>query len=115
MSDQASDPDELILNLLRRDDPAAVSLMFHAHYKHVYNGVRKIVRTDPDAQDIAIQLFQAVWEKRHTLNITTPIRKYLLSAETFFSIYDHLSAFFMFRVCTIGGHHARCFMGLNFF
>lgn len=80
MGDSTNDTDDLILNLLTENDPKAASLMFHAHYKALYNSVNKIIRNSEDSQDIVLQLFQAVWQKRHSLNITKPIRNYLVTA-----------------------------------
>lgn len=80
MGDQTDDTDDLILSLLAKNDPKAASLMFNAHYKALHNSVKKITRNSEDSQDIVLQLFEAVWHKRHSLNITKPIRSYLLTA-----------------------------------
>jgi RNA polymerase sigma-70 factor (ECF subfamily) len=80
MTGKTEDIDELILSLLKANDTAASSLLYNAHYKAVYNNVNKIVRDADVSKDITQELFINVWEKRNVLNITTPIRKYLLSA-----------------------------------
>lgn len=80
MRDGTDNTDDLILNLLTENNPKGASLMFNAHYKAVYYSVNKITKNSEDAQDIVLQLFQAVWQKRHSLNIVKPIRSYLLTA-----------------------------------
>lgn len=80
MNDNSNDTDERILKLLKEDDTLALSLMFHSYYKSLYNSVKRVIRNGDDAEDLVIELFQAVWEKRHSLNISKPIRNYLLSA-----------------------------------
>lgn len=80
MSDDTGDTDDLILNLLRENDVKALSVVFDAHYRPVYNNIRKIIKNGDDAKDIVLELFQAVWEKRQSLNITKPVRRYLITA-----------------------------------
>lgn len=80
MPDKSEANDEMILSLLKANDPTACSMLYKAHYKAVYNSIRKFTY-DPDvAKDISQELFINVWEKRDVLKITVPIRKYLLSA-----------------------------------
>lgn len=80
MAGKTEDTDELILSLLKANDTTASSLLYKAHYKAVYNNVKKFIRDTDEAKDITQELFINVWEKRDVLNITIPIRKYLLSA-----------------------------------
>lgn len=80
MGDDTGDTDDLILKLLTDNDPKAVSLLFNAYYGAVSNRVSRIIGDRDEAQDIVLQLFQAVWEKRHALNISKPIKSYLLIA-----------------------------------
>jgi len=80
MGDDTGDTDDLILKLLTDNDPKAVSLLFNAYYGAVSNRVSRIIGDRDEAQDIVLQLFQAVWQKRHALNISKPIKSYLLIA-----------------------------------
>ena len=80
MADKTEDTDELILTLLKANDTGASSLLYEEHYKAVYNSVKKYIRNTDEAKDITQELFINVWDKRAVLNITKPIRKYLLSA-----------------------------------
>jgi RNA polymerase sigma-70 factor (family 1) len=80
MAESEERSDEEVLDLLRAGDPRAPSLLFNAHYSAVYNNARKFIKSPDVAKDITQELFINVWEKRNVLNITIPIRKYLLSA-----------------------------------
>lgn len=80
MNDENDETDSLILSLFSQDDPRAATVMFDAHYQPVYRNVSRIIRNGDDAKDLVLELFHAVWEKRHSLNIRKPVRKYLLTA-----------------------------------
>jgi len=80
MANKIDQSDEYILNLLAANDSTALAILFKAHYKAVYNNVKKVVKDEDNAKDIVQELFIAVWEKRSTLKITKPIRRYLFSA-----------------------------------
>lgn len=80
MSDGTSETDDLILSLLAKDDPQASTLMFKAYYRPVYDTMRRIIRDDDESKDVVLELFCAIWEKRHSLRLTKPIKRYLLVA-----------------------------------
>lgn len=80
MHDETVDMDARILRLLAENNPEAATLMYKAHYRVLVRSVRRIIGDRDDAKDIVLELLQAVWEKRNTLKITAPIRRYLLAA-----------------------------------
>jgi RNA polymerase sigma-70 factor, ECF subfamily len=80
MADNTEDTDDLILNLLEADDLRASSILYKCHYRAVYRYIKDFIHNDEDAKDLVQELFTAIWEKRHTLNLIKPLRSYLFSA-----------------------------------
>lgn len=80
MTNSAANTDDEILKLLADDNPKSISLMYHAHHTAVTRRIRNIVPHPQDAEDIVQELFLAIWEKRRTLKLVSPIRGYLLAA-----------------------------------
>ena len=80
MKDHIDDDDDLILDLLAKDDTLASTLLYKRFYVGLYNYVREVVGNPEPAKDIVQELFMAIWEKRHSLNLSKPLGKYLFVA-----------------------------------
>lgn len=80
MGGVTSDTDDRILLLLSQNDPEAATQLFRSYYRAAYLSARRIVWNKDDAKDVVLELFQAVWERRHSLKITKPIETYLIAA-----------------------------------
>lgn len=72
--------DDAILDALLQNDEAGLTLMLNVHYNAVYNCIRRVMKNEEDAKDLALELFEIIWEKRHSLKLRKPLRNYLLIA-----------------------------------
>lgn len=78
--DRIDDNDDLILDLLAKDDTLASTLLYVRYHRVVFNYVNSIVANRESSKDIVQDLFIAIWEKRHSLNFTKPLGRYLFAA-----------------------------------
>lgn len=78
---QKNDPniDDLILFLLRENNPEALRLLHLHHHQPLLRYFQTIIKHHEDVEDLLHDLFLAIWTKRHSLNFTKPLRYYLLA------------------------------------
>lgn len=74
------DQDDFILRMLAADDEQAMNILFDQYYEFLFDIVCQYVKRIEDADDLIQELFISIWTKRHTLQITKPIDRYLAKA-----------------------------------
>lgn len=72
--------DDQILALLKADDEHAMTLMFENFYLLLKEALRSYITQQEDIDELIHDLMINIWLKRHTLNITKPIARYVLKA-----------------------------------
>lgn len=80
MTDKIDDDDDLILDLLAKDDTLASTLLYKRYYLPVYHYINSIIEDSESTKDVVQELFLAIWEKRHALNLSKPLGRYLFVA-----------------------------------
>lgn len=79
-SERYIDLDNFILSRLMADDQHGFTILFNAYYKLMLGVIRHHVH-DPDAADDVLQkLLINIWNKRHTLNLPSPLAPYLVAS-----------------------------------
>lgn len=73
------DPNLLIASL-KRNEPAALSVLFDNYYEKLYIFAEKFIYDPDKAHDIVQELFVYLWENRASLTITTSLTHYLFVA-----------------------------------
>ncbi|SHM37740.1 RNA polymerase sigma factor [Chitinophaga sp. CF418] len=58
----------------------AFEILFNTYWESLYQYTARVLSSEADAQDLIQDLFTDLWERRHTLHITSHIRYYLFSA-----------------------------------
>ncbi|UII20860.1 sigma-70 family RNA polymerase sigma factor [Fulvivirga ligni] len=69
--------DHLILLLLSQDDGKALSLLQEIYGSELLALAYGMVEIKEEAEDILQEVYLTIWEKRHRLKLTPPIRNYL--------------------------------------
>lgn len=80
MREKVDDSDDFILDLLAKDNALACTLLYRRYYRAIFNYVNAMIGNPEPAKDIVQELFVAIWEKRHVLNFTRPLGKYMFAA-----------------------------------
>lgn len=70
------DQDEFILRMLASDDEQAVKVLFDQYHEFLFDIACQYIDSE-DADDLIQELFITLWTKRHTLQITRPLDRYL--------------------------------------
>jgi RNA polymerase sigma-70 factor (ECF subfamily) len=74
------DDDDFLLQRLADDDEQALEYLFWQHYTALKGVSYRIVGNNELAKDLVQDVFARLWEKRHQLNISKPVKAYLLRA-----------------------------------
>lgn len=74
------DNDDLLLKMLVTNDEQAINILYQQYHSHLLNIINGIIHDPERAKDIAQDLFVVLWERRHSLQITKPIKAYLIKA-----------------------------------
>lgn len=69
--------DDDILKMLSADDEQAINALYSRHHKQIFNVINSIIHDTESSKDLVQDLFFAIWERRHTLQIKKPIVGYL--------------------------------------
>lgn len=72
--------DQEIVALLAEDDKAVFEDLFKHYYAALGRFSLKYVRSEELAEEVVQEVFLYIWEKRHTLRITTSLNAYLYKA-----------------------------------
>lgn len=75
--------DESLLAALKKDDSAAFQILFNIFWQELYRAAYNRLRSQTEAEDLVQDIFTDIWERRHTLEITTSLKGYLHSALKF--------------------------------
>lgn len=71
------DQEDFILRMLASNDEQAVKILFDQYHEFLFDIVSHYVNNTADADDLIQELFISIWTKRHTLQITKPLDRYL--------------------------------------
>ena len=74
------DNDDLLLKMFAANDPQALNIIYKKHYAYLLNITNGIVQDMETSKDIIQDLFFVLWERRHSLKITKPIKAYLIKS-----------------------------------
>ncbi|MCR8668944.1 RNA polymerase sigma-70 factor [Aestuariibaculum sp. M13] len=80
MSVYSKYPDQLLLDLLKKDDQQAYTEIFNRYCKLLINHAYKILQSQDEANDIIQEVFLVIWNKRNELNIKGSLSSYLYKA-----------------------------------
>lgn len=80
MAGKIYDSDDFILKMLASDDKQAINILYLKHHAHLFKITSGLTHDREAAKDILQDLFFTVWERRHQLKITKPIKAYLVKA-----------------------------------
>lgn len=64
----------------RTGESPTFETLFNTYWESLYQYTARVLPNEADAQDLIQDLFTDLWERRHTLKITSHIRYYLFSA-----------------------------------
>ncbi len=73
-------PDVELIELLKKNDERAISLIFKEHYGFLCQSIQRVVNDEHIAEDLAQDVFHDLWKRRETLNISISIKAYLRRA-----------------------------------
>ncbi len=76
--DSLSDSELIIL--LKSDDAAAYTVIYHRYFDVLYLHVYQKLRDKEEAQDLIHELFAHLWNKRQTIEISSNLSAYLYKA-----------------------------------
>lgn len=69
-----------ICEQLRIGNFETFELLFNTYWDELYQYAARILGSEDDAQDLVQDLFVNLWERRESLDVSTPFRNYLFSA-----------------------------------
>lgn len=72
--------EEEILARIAQDDRSIFEEVFRLHYTDLCRFCIKYVRDEHVAEELVQEVYINIWERRHTLNITTSVKAYLFTA-----------------------------------
>jgi RNA polymerase sigma-70 factor (ECF subfamily) len=72
--------DDLLLDLLKKDDQLAYTEIFERYCKLLVNHAYKMLGNPDEANDVVQEVFLAIWNKRYELTITGSLSSYLYKA-----------------------------------
>jgi len=72
--------DSELMQMLALEGEAAMEILFRRYYSEVCRAVYRIIPQTETAEDIAQEVFLALWKKRSQLTISTSLKSYLRRA-----------------------------------
>ncbi|GAA4310154.1 RNA polymerase sigma-70 factor [Mucilaginibacter gynuensis] len=69
-----------LLEGLKTDRPGAFEDLFNKYWKDLYESAYYRLKDQSEAEDIVQDIFTSVWQRRHSLEITTTLKGYLHTA-----------------------------------
>ncbi len=79
MSEQ-NKPDVELIELLRKNDERAISLIFKEHYSFLCQTIYRVVSDAHVAEDLAQDVFHDLWKRREYIEISISVKAYLRRA-----------------------------------
>lgn len=80
MEKRITTQDAYIVSGLKNDSKEAFSLLFHAYYKDLVLFCGSFIVDQATCEDIVQSIFIKLWKDRHSLNIETSIKSFLLKS-----------------------------------
>ena len=71
--------DQVLLQQLSQNDQAAFTAIYERYWKSLFREAMNVLRSQKEAEDCVQELFVSLWNRRHSLSITT-LRAYLQTA-----------------------------------
>jgi len=68
-----------VLNKLKHGDHTAFKTFYDFHYSFVFRFVNKLIGNEADAQDITVESFTILWQKRARIKDPQTVRSYLFT------------------------------------
>ncbi len=75
-----------LVNLMKENDPKAFQYLYNRYKNILYTVVYRLIKHEEDARDIMQDFFISIWDQRHTLEIKSSIKWYLITAIRYKSI-----------------------------
>lgn len=75
--------DAELIKALRNDDASSFQTLYKLYWKDLYKMAYARFRNEPDTEDAVQEIFIRIWEIRHTLEIKTSLKAYMLNALKF--------------------------------
>jgi len=75
--------DELLFELIRKDNRAAFSELYNRYWNKLYLYLIKVIRHPEETEDILQEVFVSIWNRRQELNNIESIKAYLFSSARF--------------------------------
>lgn len=72
--------DIFLLRQIKEDDEAAFKYLFDTYFTAVYRLAFFYIKKDTISEEIALDVFTALWEKRKTIEIKLSMKAYLLAS-----------------------------------
>lgn len=72
--------DIFLLQKIREEDETAFKYLFDSYFAAVYRLAFFYIREDRVAEEIALDVFTAFWEKRHVVEIRISLKAYLMAS-----------------------------------
>ena len=69
--------DRLLLELLKKDDEKAFSLLFESYYVPLCRYARLILKSEQPAEEVVMNVFIYIWENRTRIEIKSSLCAYL--------------------------------------
>lgn len=80
MPNQVNYSESDLIELIKRDDERAMSLIFKEYYPFICGVIHRIVSDRQQAEDLAQDVFFELWKRRESLEISISLKAYLRRA-----------------------------------
>ena len=80
MPSPATTEEQRLAERLRAGDPAALRALMLAYYNRILRFVYTLTRSYASAEDVTVEVFEQVWERRGTIDPTGSVKTYLFAA-----------------------------------
>ena len=87
MQDTSTYQEKELLSQLKQDDEQAFEKIYKLYSARLYGNLLKLVKTEPEAQEILQDVFMKIWDNRRSIDTNKSFRSYLFKiAEN--KVYD---------------------------
>ena len=91
-------PDLQLFDLVKQDDVKAFEEIYNRHWPQLIDAAYRRLQSREKAEDIVQDLFVTLYQKRHTIEISTSLKAYLAQAVKF-KILNHIRDEFTRTAC----------------
>lgn len=78
--------DEQLLHQMKQDDQDAFTLVYRRYWEGLFLTAAKVLRSKEEAGDVVQDVFLALWNRRHDLNINGSLEAYLQTSARYKAI-----------------------------